>query len=213
MREVDIQLSFALKQRAKCANVSNFSKALDVSKEMDDLRKKKRKYQEELTLLQRKEALSNRVKKCMSRRTKTPAPAKGNLDQFLCKKSASSEQAKASDSASISHEDVTEISQFNTSHDVTITTASQHTCNPNNQEAVTGQHDVTITTASQHTCNPNNQEAVPGQHDVTITTASQHTCNPNQEAVTGQHDASMSQDNMEQGEESMTGQHDSNECF
>ena len=126
MREVDIQLSFALKQRAKCANVSNFSKALDVSKEMDDLRKKKRKYQEELTLLQRKEALSNRVKKCMSRRTKTPAPAKGNLDQFLCKKSASSEQAKASDSASISHEDVTEISQFNTSHDDTVAKANIH---------------------------------------------------------------------------------------
>ena len=46
LKEVDLQLSFALKQREKCANVNNYSKALDVSKEMDDLRSKKRKYQE-----------------------------------------------------------------------------------------------------------------------------------------------------------------------
>ena len=82
------------------------------------------------------------------------------------KKFASSEQAKASDSASISHEDDTEISQFNTSHDDTVAKNTQHTCSPNNQEAVTGQHD-----------------------------------------------ASMSQDNVEQGEESMAGQHDANECL
>ena len=72
LKEVDLQLSYAIKQRERCANVNNFSKSLDISKEMGELRKKKRKYQE-LTLLQRKEAGSKRVKKCMEKK----APEKG----------------------------------------------------------------------------------------------------------------------------------------
>lgn len=40
LREVDIQVSYAAKQRERCANVKEFSKALDVSKELDELRKK-----------------------------------------------------------------------------------------------------------------------------------------------------------------------------
>ena len=43
LREVDIQVSYAAKQRERCANVKEFSKALDVSKELDELRKKKKK--------------------------------------------------------------------------------------------------------------------------------------------------------------------------
>ena len=43
LREVDIQLTYAAKQCEKCANAKEFSKALDVSKELDELRKKKRK--------------------------------------------------------------------------------------------------------------------------------------------------------------------------
>jgi len=43
LREVDIQLTYAAKQCEKCANAKEFSKALDVSKELNQLRKKKRK--------------------------------------------------------------------------------------------------------------------------------------------------------------------------
>ena len=82
MKEVNMQLDYATKQRERCANVNNFGQALDVSKEMDELRKK-RKYQEELALLQKKEALCKRVKKCTSNKTMTQTMKKGNLYQFL----------------------------------------------------------------------------------------------------------------------------------
>lgn len=72
LHEVDMQLSYAVKQRERCANVKEFSKALDVSKELDELRKKKRKYKEELTLLQKKEASAKRVKKFRDSQKKTP---------------------------------------------------------------------------------------------------------------------------------------------
>ena len=41
LREVDTQVSYAAKQHERCAYVKEFSKALDVSKELDELRKKK----------------------------------------------------------------------------------------------------------------------------------------------------------------------------
>ena len=40
LRDVDIQVSYTAKQHERCANVKEFSKALDVSKELDELRKK-----------------------------------------------------------------------------------------------------------------------------------------------------------------------------
>jgi hypothetical protein len=51
LKEFDLQISFSLQQRGKCSNVHNFSKAVEVSQQVDDLRKKKRKYQSELDLL------------------------------------------------------------------------------------------------------------------------------------------------------------------
>ena len=95
LKEVDLQLSFALKQREKCANVNNYSKALDVSKEMDDLRSKKGKYQEELTLLQRKEAASKRVKKCNETKA-AKASEEGAMLQFLRKSSSRVDQGEES---------------------------------------------------------------------------------------------------------------------
>ena len=83
LREVDIQVSYAAKQRERCANVKEFSKALDVSKELDELRKKKRKYQEELTLLQRKESVTKRVKKCRDSKKGGKAAPQADLHQFL----------------------------------------------------------------------------------------------------------------------------------
>ncbi|XP_068742226.1 uncharacterized protein [Montipora capricornis] len=83
LREVDIQVSYAVKQRERCANVKEFSKALDVSKELDELRKKKRKYQEELTLLQRKESVTKRVKKCRDSKKGGEAAPQADLRQFL----------------------------------------------------------------------------------------------------------------------------------
>ena len=68
LKEVDLQLSFSVQQRDKCSNVHNFSKAVEVSQQVDDLRKKKRKYQSELDLLLGKEAASKRVKKCISKK-------------------------------------------------------------------------------------------------------------------------------------------------
>ena len=85
---VDLQLSYALKQKEKCANVNNYSKALDVSKEMDELRRKKSKYQEELILLQRKEAVSKCVKKCKNKKA-AKGSEEGAIHQFLHKNSSS----------------------------------------------------------------------------------------------------------------------------
>ena len=45
LKEVDVQMRYATRQHERCANVNNFSKALDISKEMEELRNKKRKYQ------------------------------------------------------------------------------------------------------------------------------------------------------------------------
>ena len=88
LKEVDWQLSYALKQREKCTYVNNYSKALDVSKEMDELRTKKTKYQEELTLLQRKQAVSKPVKKCKDKKA-AKGSGEGVIHQFLPKKSSS----------------------------------------------------------------------------------------------------------------------------
>ena len=54
LKEVKLQLGYASRQRERCANVNNFTKAIEMSKEMEELCKKKRKYQEEVTLLQKK---------------------------------------------------------------------------------------------------------------------------------------------------------------
>ena len=86
LKEVDLQLSFSLQQRDKCSNVHNFSKAVEVSQQIDELRKKKRKYQYELDLLHRKEAASKRVKKSISKK-KSPTPH--TLHQCLGKPVAS----------------------------------------------------------------------------------------------------------------------------
>ena len=51
LKEVDLQRNYAVKQRER---LNSFSKALDVLKEIEDLRNKKRKYEEELKLLQKK---------------------------------------------------------------------------------------------------------------------------------------------------------------
>lgn len=50
---------------------------------MDELRKKKRKYQEELTLLQRKESVTKRVKKCRDSKKGGEAVPQADLRQFL----------------------------------------------------------------------------------------------------------------------------------
>jgi hypothetical protein len=55
LKEVDLQLSYASRQRERCANVKEFKKAIEMSKEMEELRQKKRKYQAEKTLLLKKE--------------------------------------------------------------------------------------------------------------------------------------------------------------
>ncbi|CAB4019220.1 Hypothetical predicted protein [Paramuricea clavata] len=47
LKEVYLQLSYASRQRERCANVNNFTKAIEMSKEMEELRQKKSKYQEE----------------------------------------------------------------------------------------------------------------------------------------------------------------------
>jgi hypothetical protein len=83
LKEVDLQISFSLQQRDKCSNVHNFSKAVEVSQEVDDIRKKKRKYQSELDLLHSKEAASKRVKKCISKKKRSSTPH--TLHQFLNK--------------------------------------------------------------------------------------------------------------------------------
>ena len=49
LKEVELQLGYASRQRERCANVNNFTKAIEMSKEMEELCKKKRKYQEEVT--------------------------------------------------------------------------------------------------------------------------------------------------------------------
>lgn len=94
LKEVDLQLSYAMKQREKCANVSNFSKALDVSKEMDELRSKKRKYQEELTILQKKEAVCKRAKKCAEKKAERKDKQQSSLTDIFLKESSSSSSAQ-----------------------------------------------------------------------------------------------------------------------
>ena len=94
-----MQLDYASKQREKCANVNQFSKALDVSKEMDDLRLKKRRYQEELSILQKKEKIIKRVKKCKENQKMTEASKHNDLLKFACKSSASSNKEVSSESS------------------------------------------------------------------------------------------------------------------
>lgn len=50
---------------------------------MDELRKKKRKYQEELTYLQRKESVTKRVKKCRDSKKGGEAAPEADLRQFM----------------------------------------------------------------------------------------------------------------------------------
>ena len=66
--EVDLRIKYAVTQRERCANMNNYSKVLDMSKDMEDLRKKKRKYEEEITLPEKKSLASKRVKKCTERK-------------------------------------------------------------------------------------------------------------------------------------------------
>ena len=102
LKEVDLQLSFSVQQRDKCSNVHNFSKAVEVSQQVDDLRKKKRKYQSELDLLLGKEAASKRVKKCISKKKKSSTPH--TLHQFM-KKAVALPPVQIQQSESANHED------------------------------------------------------------------------------------------------------------
>ena len=73
LKEVDLQLNFSIQQRNKCSNVHNYSKAVEVSQQIDELRQKKRKYQSEVELLQRKEAACKKVKRSISKKANTTA--------------------------------------------------------------------------------------------------------------------------------------------
>lgn len=89
LKEVEVQMRYATLQREKCANVNNFSKALDISKEMGELCNKKRKYQEELAILQKKECLTKRVKKCLDKKGKATKTTESNIQAFFLKKNTS----------------------------------------------------------------------------------------------------------------------------
>lgn len=81
LKEVDVQMRYATRQREKCGNLNNFSKALDISKEMEELRNKKRKYQEELAILQKKE--------CLAKKGKATKTTESNIQAFFLKKNTS----------------------------------------------------------------------------------------------------------------------------
>ena len=102
LKEVDLKLSFSLQQRDKCSNVHNFSKAVEVSRQVDDLRKKKRKYQSKLDLLLGKAAASKRVKKCISKKKKSSTHH--TLHQFM-KKAVALPPVEVQLSESANHED------------------------------------------------------------------------------------------------------------
>ena len=112
--EVDLQLNYAAKQRERCANMSNFSKALDMSKEMEDLRRKKRKFDEEITLLKKRNLASKRVKKCTEKKKSRSTTQKGDMRQFLCRRTG--------DPAS------TQVGQSTSSDESHLTTTDQSTC-------------------------------------------------------------------------------------
>lgn len=87
LQEVNMQIGFASKHRERCANVKEFTKAIEISKEMEELRRKKRKYEDELALLQKKDAATKRVKKCHAKKGSAVKPnmkrKKGSILGFL----------------------------------------------------------------------------------------------------------------------------------
>ena len=130
LKEVDLQLNYAVKQRERCANVNNFSKALDVSKEIEDLRKKKRKYEEELKLLQKKSLTSKRVKKCTDKKKARLVTEKGDLGQFLCKPTTPVNQPHQSTSSDDGQVTATDQSTCSSSEDAErqATSTDEITC-------------------------------------------------------------------------------------
>ena len=84
------------RQHERCANVNNFSKALDISKEMEELCNKKRKYQEELAIFQKEECLTNRVKKCLDKKGKATKTTDSNMQAFFMMKNTSVNSENAS---------------------------------------------------------------------------------------------------------------------
>ena len=79
-------MRYATQQHETCANVNNFSKALDISKEMEELRNKKRKYQEELAILQKEECLTKCIKKCLDKKGKATKTTDSNIQAFFMMK-------------------------------------------------------------------------------------------------------------------------------
>ena len=101
LKEIELQLGYVSRHRERCANVNNFPKAIEMSKEMEELRQKKRKYLEEVALLQKKGSLNKRVKKCLEKKRKTCATnlPEGNnqsIQNFLSKDIRSTSPSVAS---------------------------------------------------------------------------------------------------------------------
>lgn len=165
LKEVKLEMTLLEKSRAKARNINNDDRARHLTQEMTPLRQKKRKLEEELTLLQKKEAKSIQQKRTKANPTKSGNTSSSSdtfasshtIDTILKKRQDA--QQKECDVVIISDDTPPEKQVAASIEDHHKISVSQNQDDKNNNEEImmTSQQNVTCQDISRESQNDNTE--------------------------------------------------------